>query len=77
MLKKKKIYIMPIFQNIIQNLKSNLMIPIGEGCHYIAEKQSHELLRGIVTKRHSDFVVLLELSSKDTKILEFNQHQKI
>ena len=48
------------------------MIPIGEGCHYIAEKQSHALLRGLVPKHHSDFVVLLELSSKDTKILEFN-----
>ena len=53
------------------------MIPIGEGCHYIAEKQSHALLRGIVPKHHSDFVVLFELSSKDTKILEFNQYQKI
>ena len=77
MLKKKKIYILPIFQNIIQNVKSNLMIPIGEECHYIAEKQSHALLRGIVPKHHSDFVVLLELSSKDTKILELNQYQKI
>ena len=67
MLKKKKIYILPIFQNITQNVKTNLMIPNGEGCHYIAEKPSHALLKGIVPKHHSDFWCCLNCLLKTLK----------
>ena len=45
-----------------------LMIPNGEGWHYIAVKQLPELLRGIMSKHYDDFEYLNCLNSFVTEI---------
>ena len=46
-----------------------LMIPNGEGRHYITVKKSPALLRGITTKHHGDFCCLncLHFSAAEEK----------
>ena len=48
-----------------------LMIPNGEGWHYITVKQLPALLRGITSKHHGDFYFLHYLHSFQTK----NKHE--
>ena len=54
MLKKKKLYILPMLQNIIQIMKKKqtifLMISSWDGWHYIAIEKLPALLRRIMSK---------------------------
>ena len=55
MLKKKK-YILPVSKhNSISEKQVFLMIPNGEGWHYLAVKKLSALSRRITSKHHSDF----------------------
>ena len=50
-----------MFQNIAQIVKKEvilLMIPNGEGWHYLSVKETSALLRGITPKHNSDFSCL-------------------
>ena len=77
MLKKKR-YILSTFQKEIQIVKkvNLLMIPNGEGWHYIAIKMLTVLLRGITSKHHVDFYCLNCLHSfrTDNKL---ESHKKV
>ena len=59
-LKKKKIYPAYVSKHNSNREKQVilLMIPTGEGWHYLAVKKLLTLLRGITSERHSDFYCL-------------------
>ena len=80
MLKNKK-FILLIFQNIIQsvNKKILLMVPNGEGWHYLAVKKLSGLIRGIKSKNNGDFYCLNCLYSFRTKdkLKAHNKYLKI
>ena len=60
MLKKKQIYILPIFQNNLNHEKKIilLMVPKGEGWPYLAVKLLSALLKGIKSKHKMIFCCL-------------------
>ena len=55
------------------------MIPNGKGCHYLAIKQSPVLLRGRMSKHHSDFYCLncLHSFAAETKRKSHKKYVKI
>ena len=80
-MKKEKIYPAYVSKHNSDHEKQVvlLMIPNREGWHYLAVKKLSALLRGTASKNNGEFYCLNCLhvmSSKDTKISEFNQYQK-
>ena len=69
MLKRKKIYPAYVSKHNSNREKqvNLLMIPNGEGWHYLAVKGLSALLRGITSKHHRDFYCLNCLHSFATE----------
>ena len=69
MLKRKKIYPAYVSKHNSNHEKqvNLLMIPNGEGWHYLAVKELSALLRGITSKHHRDFYCLNCLHSFATE----------
>ena len=69
MLKRKKIYPAYVSKHNSNREKqvNLLMIPNGEGWHYLAVKELSALLRGITSKHHRDFYCLNCLHSFATE----------
>ena len=67
---KKKIYILPVFQNIIHTVKDNLF-------YYFNELKWRRMTLSCSKKvwKNKDFCNIL-MPSEDTNILEFNQYDK-
>ena len=65
---KKKNYILPMFQNIVEIVKTVLLIALNrEGWYYLAIKKLSAFQRGIMKKHYGDFFCLNCLHSFATE----------